>query len=118
MPTIIREIELTPADVVQVLREFGPEEWQELQLEIQATLFLEGVDVSALAELFALPLHGEPVELRKEEQELMSEEPPPTTEGDQVALEAVERMAGSIPITDRELGRWIAEGLDLSLYGG
>lgn len=117
MPTITREIELTPADVVQVLREFGREEWEELQFEIQASLFLEDVDVSGLVELFGLPRYSEAVEPHKEGEPL-PEEPPSTPEGDRVALEAVERMAGSIPITDPELGRWIAESPDLSLYGG
>lgn len=113
MPTIPREIELTPADVVQVLRGFGREEWEELQFEIQASLFLENVDVSELEELFALPPHGEHVEPPEEEGE-----PPPTPEGDRIALEAVERMAGLFPITDPDLGRWLAESPDLSLYGG
>jgi hypothetical protein len=33
------------------------------------------------------------------------EEPPRTPEGNQIALAAVERMAGMIPISDPELGR-------------
>jgi hypothetical protein len=74
--------------------------------------FLEDVDVSGLLELFALPPRSGPVEPH------LPEEPPPTPEGDRIALEAVERMAGSIPITDPELGRWIAESPDLSLYRG
>jgi hypothetical protein len=118
MPTITREIELTPADVVQVLRGFGREEWQELQFEIQASLFLEDVDVSELVELFALLPYSEPVEPCKEEWEPLPEEPPPTPEGDRIALEAVERMAGIFPITDPDLGRWLAESPDLSPYGG
>ncbi len=108
MSTITREIDLTPSDVVQVLRAFSHEEWQELKLEIQASLFLENVDSDDFAELLAW--------LYQEEQEAMPEEPPATPEGDQIALEAVKRMAGSIPITDPELGRWIAESPDLLLY--
>ena len=116
MPTITREIELTPADVVQALRGFSREEWQELQFEIQASLFLEDVDLSGLVELFALPSYSEAVE--PGEGEPLPEEPPPTPEGDRIALEAVERMAGIFPITDPELGRWLAESPDLSRYGG
>lgn len=116
MPTITREIELTPADVAQVLRGFGREEWEELQFEIQATLFLEDIDLSGFVELFALPLYGEAVE--SGEREPLPEEPPPTPEGDRIALEAVERMAGMFPITNPELGRWLAESPDLSRYGG
>ena len=116
MSTITREIELTPADVVQALRRFGPEEWQELQLQIQATLLLEEVDLSGFVELFTLPSYSEAVE--PGEGEPLLEEPPPTPEGDRIALEAVERMAGMFPITDPELGRWLAESPDLSRYGG
>ena len=116
MPTITKEIELTPVDVVKVLRGFDREQWQELQLEIQAVLFLEDVDVTKLAELFIWP----PSELNEagEEEwgEPLPEEPPPTPEGDRIALAAVERMAGSIPITDPELGRWLAESPELSYY--
>ena len=116
MPTITKEIELTPVDVVQVLQGFGPDEWRELQFEIQASLFLEDIDVIGFAELLALPPYSEPGEPREEEWEPLPEEPPPTPEGDRIALEAVERMAGSIPITDPELGRWIAESPELSYY--
>jgi hypothetical protein len=116
MPTITKEIELTPTDVVRVLQGFDREQWQELQLEIQAVLFLEDVDVTRLAELFTWP-PGKPGEVDEEKWgEPLPEEPPPTPEGDRVALEAVERMAGSIPITDPELGRWLAESPELSYY--
>jgi len=115
MSTITREIELTPADVVRVLRGFSREEWQELQFEIQASLFLEDIDLSGLG-LFALPLYSGAVE--PGEREPLPEEPPPTPEGDRIALEAVERMAGMFPITNPELGRLLAESPDLSRYGG
>jgi len=116
MPTITKEIELTPADVVQVLQGFDREQWQELQFEIQTVSLLEDVDVIWLAELFVRP-PGEPVEADEEEWgEPLPEEPPPTPEGDRIALAAVERMAGSIPITDPKLGRWLAESPELSYY--
>lgn len=116
MPTITKQIELTPVDVVQALRGFDSDEWRELQFEIQASLFLENVDVIRFAELLALPPYSEPGEAGEEEEEPLPEEPPHTPEGDRIALEAVERMAGSIPITDPELGRWIAESPELSYY--
>ena len=78
-----------------------------MQFEIQATLFLEDVDLSGFIELFAMPPYGEAVE--PGDREPLPEEPPPTPEGDRIALEAVERMAGMFPITDPELGRWLAE---------
>ncbi len=115
MPTITKEIELTPTDVVQILRGFDREQWQELQLEIRAVLPLEDMDVTGLAELF-VQLSSESVEADEEWNKPLPEEPPPTPEGDRIALEAVERMAGSIAITDLELGRWIAESPELAYY--
>jgi hypothetical protein len=116
MPTITKEIELTPTDVVRALQGFDREQWQELQLEIQAALFLEDVDVTKFAELFTWP-PGDSGKVDEEEWgEPLPEEPPPTPEGDRIALAAVERMAGSIPITDPELGRWLAESPELSYY--
>ena len=105
MPTITREISLTPADVVQVLREFSHKEWQELKLEIQVSLFLKDVDTGEFSELLAW--------LYQEEQKPLLEEPP----ADQIALESIERMAGSIAVTDPELGQWLAESPDLLRYG-
>ncbi len=109
MPTITREISLTPIDVVQVLREFSHKEWQELKLEIQASLFLKDVDTREFSELLAW--------LYQEEQETLLEGPPANLEGDQIALESIERMAGSIAVTDPELGQWLAESPDLLRYG-
>jgi hypothetical protein len=53
-----------------------------------------------------------------EDLEPLSEEPPPTPEGDRMAREALKRIRGVLPITDPELGRWLAESLELSIYGG
>ncbi len=116
MPTITKQIELTPVDVVQALRGFDSDEWRELQFEIQASLFLKNVDVIRFAELLALPPYSEPDETGEEKEEPLPEEPPHTPEGDRIALEAVERMAGMFPITDPELGRWIAASPDLSYH--
>jgi hypothetical protein len=43
------------------------------------------------------------------------EEPPPTPEGDQEALAAVERIRTMFPPVDAETGRYIAESLELVL---
>lgn len=45
------------------------------------------------------------------------EEPPRTPEGNRIALAAVERMAGMIPISDPELARWLAESPEASIWG-
>ncbi len=110
MPTITREIDLTPTDMVQALRVFSQAEWQALKLEIQATLFLEDVDIGEFTELLTW--------LYQEKLEPLPENPPPTPAGDQIALAAVERMAGSIPITDPDIGQWLAESSDLLYYEG
>ncbi|MGD9101247.1 MAG: hypothetical protein PVF45_12275 [Anaerolineae bacterium] len=49
--------------------------------------------------------------------------PPATPEGDEIALAALNKVRGSSPITDPELGRWIAESeesaiYNIHLYGG
>ena len=114
MPTRTREIELGPADIVQALRKFGPDDWQELQFEIRASSLLQNANVGRVTELFALLPYD--VTEPREKEESLPKEPPPTPAGDRIALEAVERMAGSIPISDPELSRWIAESLDLVYY--
>lgn len=101
MSVITKQIELTPRDVIEALRNFEAEEWAEV------LTFLEGEGV--------LP-RSAPTSL--DELEPHSEEPPRTPEGNQIALAAVKRMAGMIPISDPELGRWLAESPELSIYGG
>jgi len=101
MGIITKQIELTPQDVIEALRGFGEEEWAEVLTFLEA----EGL----------LP-RSAPVSLDKLEPH--PEEPPRTPEGNKIALAAVERMAGMIPISDPELGRWLAESPELSIYGG
>jgi hypothetical protein len=50
--------------------------------------------------------------------EPLPEEPPPTPEGDRMAREALKRIRGVLSVTDPELGRWLAESPELSIYGG
>jgi len=96
MSVITKHIELTARDVIEAMRSFEEEEWGEVLafLESEGPLFRLGT--AALDELEPHP-----------------EEPPRTPEGNRIALAAVERMAGMIPISDPELGRWLAESPEL-----
>lgn len=101
MSIITKEIELTPQDIIEAMKGFKEEEWAEVLAFLEAEM---------------PELQRRPVSL--DELEPHPEEPPRTPEGNQIALAAVERMAGMIPISDPELGRWLAESPELSIYGG
>jgi hypothetical protein len=101
MSVITKQINLTSQDVIEALRNFTEEDWAEVIafLESEAPISWRGT-------------------LSLDELEPHPEEPPRTPEGNQIALAAVERMAGMIPISDPELARWLAESPELSIYGG
>ena len=101
MSVITKQIELTPQDVIEALRSFEEEGWAEVLTFLEAERPLSRFGFASLDELGPHP-----------------EEPPRTPEGNQIALAAVERMAGMIPISDPELARWLAESPELSIYGG
>jgi hypothetical protein len=96
------EKELTPADVARALEEFGPAEWDEVR-----ALLWQKKTLKVPSVLWSLV-----------DREHWPEEPPPSPEGDRMAREALKRMRGVLPITDPELGRWLAESPELSVYGG
>jgi hypothetical protein len=48
--------------------------------------------------------------------ERIPEPPPPTPEGDRIALAAVEWISGRFPITDPKEARWHAENEEAALY--
>lgn len=99
MSVITKQIELTPHDVIEAVKGFSDEEREQvLALLVQ--------ELPTLQPNFDLLDTLEP----------HSEEPPRTPEGDKIALAAVERMAGMIPISDPELARWLAESPELSIY--
>ena len=102
MVTITKDIALTPADVAEALRRFSPEE----QAETRALLGDDG-DFEDELPFWAYVPPPEP----------LPEPPPPTPEGDRIAREAARRLNGLFPVTDPELGRWLAESPDLSIYG-
>jgi hypothetical protein len=101
MTVITKRIELTPQDIIEALRSFEEEEWAEVLTFLEAERPLSRFAPVSLDELEPHP-----------------EEPPRTPEGNQIALAAVERMAGMIPISDPELARWLAESPEASIYGG
>ena len=101
MSVITKQIELTPQDIIEALRSFEEEEWAEVLAFLEAEGLLPRSAPASLEELGPHP-----------------EEPPRTPEGNKIALAAVERMAGMIPISDPELGRWLAESPELSIYRG
>ena len=94
--------ELTPADVARALEEFGAVEWDEVRALLWQKKALK--EPSVFWSLMGL--------------EPLPEEPPPTPEGDRMAQEALKRIRGVLPITDLELGHWLAESPELSIYGG
>ena len=100
MSVITKQIELTPVDVIEAMKGFKEEDWAEVVafLESEAPVSWRGT----------LPL---------DELEPHPEEPPRTPEGNKIALAAVERMAGMIPISDPELVRWLAESPEASIWG-
>jgi hypothetical protein len=101
MSVITKQIELTPQDIIEALQSFEEEEWAKVLTFLETEKPLSRFVPASLDELEPHP-----------------EEPPRTPEGNQIALAAVERMAGMIPISDPELGRWLAESPELSIYGG
>ena len=92
MSVITKQIELTPKDVIAALRSLKEEDWAEVMAFLESEAPVPWRDTLSLDELEPHP-----------------EEPPRTPEGNKIALAAVERMAGMIPIRDPELGRWLAE---------
>ena len=101
MSVITKQIELTPQDVIEALRGFEEEEWAEVLAFLEAEVPDFRLRSVSLDELEPHP-----------------EEPPRTPEGNEIALAAVKRMAGMIPISDPELARWLAESPEASIYGG
>ena len=101
MSVITKQIELGPQDVIEALRGFEEEEWGKVLAFLETEVPFFRFSPASLDELEPHP-----------------EEPPRTPEGNQIALAAVERMAGMIPISDPELARWLAESPELSIYGG
>jgi hypothetical protein len=110
--TIVKEVELklTPTDIVRAIRAFTRRERDELMLEVQRLLNEEDTDVLDFVKAVLPPEVGE--------REQWPEPPPPTPEGDQEALAAVDDFCGMFPISDPELARWLAEGSELSIFGG
>jgi len=100
MSVITKQIELTPQDVIEALRGFEEEEWTEVLAFLETEL-----PFSRLSTVSPYELEPHP------------EEPPRTPEGNEIALAAVERMAGMIPISDPELVRWLAESPEASIWG-
>ncbi|MFQ5854821.1 MAG: hypothetical protein ACE5LU_04145 [Anaerolineae bacterium] len=100
MSVITKQIELTPQDVIEALRSFNEEEWAEVLVFLETEAPLDQFGPVSLDELEPHP-----------------EEPPRTPEGNRIALAAVERMAGMIPISDPELVRWLAESPEASIWG-
>jgi len=98
MSVITKQIELTPRDVIEALRSLEEEEWAEVLTFLEAERPFSRSAPSSIDELEPHP-----------------EEPPRTPEGNQIALAAVERMAGMIPISDPELVRWLAESPEASI---
>lgn len=103
MATIVKdvELELTPADIVRAIRALRRGEQDELMREVQRLLIEEDTDVLDFVQAALPPEVGE----RKRWLESL----PPTTEGDQAALGAVDDFCGMFPISDPELGHWLAE---------
>ena len=101
MSVITKEIELTSQDVIEAMKGLKEEEWAEVWAFLEAEVPNFRLRPASLDELEPHP-----------------EEPPRTPEGNRIALAAVERMAGMIPISDPELGQWLAESPELSIYGG
>lgn len=100
MSVVIKEIKLTPQDVIEAMKGFKEEEWAEVLAFLEAGMPDLQLRFASLDELEPHP-----------------EEPPRTPEGNQIALAAVERMAGMIPISDPEIVRWLAESPEASIWG-
>ena len=114
--TVQVNVKLTPADVVKALLSFTQEDWHELQLEIQRLLIEEDVDVG---DWFNFPFpDSEPASDSLAPSELaLPTEPPPTPEGDVLALAAAEELFTLFDDLDidPELARWGATSEEISL---
>ena len=76
---------------------------------------LEELIVDILAGALAQPEHW-PYPKPASDEEPIPKPPPPTPEGDRVALAALDALHGLFPITDPEVGRWVAESEEAALY--
>jgi hypothetical protein len=125
---VLREIQLTPDDIVQAVRAFGPDELADLRQRLQehdllAELTKSG-DISKqyIPKTPALdqdaPASDEeiPEFWKLADVEPLPEPPPPTPEGDEIALAALDEICRLPPITNPKLGRWVAESEELAIY--
>jgi len=111
---LLKEIELTPADIAEVVRVLGPDELDDLrQRLLDHGLILGWANGQGGWEQET----GEQVPefWKLIDVEPLPEPPPPTPEGDQMALQAVEWIRGRFPIADPQEARWLAESQEMAL---
>jgi hypothetical protein len=114
---LLKEIQLTPDDVVQAVRTFNPDELTDLRQRLQDYgLILEWAERSSVAEARLESEEETPEFWKLVDIEPLPEPPPPTSEGDKIALAALDKLHGLYPITDPKLGYWIAEGQEAAIY--
>ncbi len=127
---------MTPNDIAQVVCTLGPDELADLRQRLQDHgLILEWAEQPPRksgkgADRPAQTLYESPV-MDKEaltpdenvpefwkliDVEPLPKPPPPTPEGDKIALAALDKVHGLFPITDPELGYWIAESEEAAIY--
>jgi len=112
---LLKEIELTPADIAELVRVLRPDELDDLrQRLLDHGLILGWANGQGGWEQETdehIPEFWKLIDV-----EPLPEPPPPTPEGDKIALAALDEIHGLFPITDPELGCWIAESAEAAIY--
>jgi hypothetical protein len=118
MAAILKEIQLTPDDIVQAVQTFGSDELADLRQRLRNYgLILEWAESpSSSNKEKPTPEENIPEFWKLIDTEPLPEPPPPTPEGDKIALAALDKLHGLYAITDPQLGQWIAESEEAAIY--
>jgi hypothetical protein len=113
---ILKEIQLTPDDIVQAVRTLNPDELTDLCQRLRNHgLILDWAERSSVNKEMSAQEEDVPEFWKLIDVESLPEPPPPTPEGDKIALAALDKIHGLYPITDPKLGHWIAESQEVTI---
>ena len=117
MAIILKEIRLTPDDIAQLVHTLDSDELTDLRQRLQNYgLILDWTERSSMNKETSAQQEDVPEFWKLIDVEALPEPPPPTPEGDKIALAALDKIHGLYPITEPKLGHWIAESQEAAIY--